>query len=635
MNRLVVKHALGALLLLLSFGAGAVNRTGADCTFPGTAPTSNNPLTLGVSGSGADCTVANGDDITRLLLDAANQYTSDGAAGQGALFIRAPATNMTLVVDTIDWSKTNTAQYGRTLSEPVKDFYFLEDSTATLTLAQPTSPADINTMFYFTNMDNVVLGGPNLNLTFQGIHAGLGTGDDSDDNRALIRVNTNDGSSPTLFDAKANFHDTEGHGIRITGGTNVGGTANRIAQVNIAGEYWNSSLGIANGAKDVYIDPNKTILEDPYLRAFGWDGVAAGTANGRKVGCYDAARKQYRIMQNVGNFIENLTGGIQLRYGNERFNIFQTENVGTSQSDPFVVYYRDVGASGPTARTGYPEGVSVRKAGGAHELMKHDGMPTFGHTSADFRWIKFIQLPSSWGNGNDDGSISSGCAPSNSTDNSGGTGYNQIWQAEATSSSAKHLVTAFIDVTFQDITQWDFNGSSDEIVVGVEGDYENVDGTVDRSYGHVMRAASGTSMPDAVRMHDTNTLTGLGSWNNVNIVNNPIAVGGTVHGRDNTITDTHINGIVDVNSNVSNTTITNVDFSGGGSRNILTVGTGSDVHLTNICVLAGSTMTGAGTVTYNGQNFGLPHTFNALNDCALGSGTTPLVAPSNLRVVQQ
>ena len=113
-------------------------------------------------------------------------------------------------------------------------------------------------------------------------------------------------------------------------------------------------------------------------------------------------------------------------------------------------------------------------------------------------------------------------------------------------------------------------------------------------------------------MYDTNKITGPGTFTNVEVkdlnANNP--------GRFNTITDTNISGVVAIDANTENTTIRNVNFI-GSPRAVITIGSGSTVAASNLCVPSGSTITGTGSLIFNGASRALPFTISPTNDCSL------------------
>jgi hypothetical protein len=116
-----------------------------------------------------------------------------------------------------------------------------------------------------------------------------------------------------------------------------------------------------------------------------------------------------------------------------------------------------------------------------------------------------------------------------------------------------------------------------------------------RSYNNTLRIASGTTYPETFTMHDTVTAIGPGTWAGIAVAdfnaNNP--------GRNNTVTDTQVSGVIAIDADTENTTVSNVNFT-GSARAVITIGANSDATVTDLCVPDGSTITGTGTLTYEG-----------------------------------
>jgi hypothetical protein len=230
-------------------------------------------------------------------------------------------------------------------------------------------------------------------------------------------------------------------------------------------------------------------------------------------------------------------------------------------------------------------------------VMKNDPMPPYGKTEP-FRFVRFEQLPSRYGvNGSYSGKISSGCAPSNPTDNNYHSGVPFLWSAEASRDGARgQYVTSYMDVTIKDFERWNASDTSQFIL----GQGSGADGSnpPDRTFGHVLRLAKGSKMPHQVNILDQNTVTGPGSWSR--IVAQAIQTeatstepGMTLYPTNNRIIDTSVHGVVILGEGTTNTEIRNVDFRGHTARTILNVADGVTVDMQNICALAGSLIEGA------------------------------------------
>jgi hypothetical protein len=605
-----MKILVGLLAALACVGAQARSLSlSTDCSYGGSfAPSESAPFQLDW------CRPQDGDDITQLLVQIASKWP-------GKLYVRAPSQAMSLVSDTIDWSTA--AQTG------LQEFWFLEPTTAaSVRIVKPESSADPRRMWIFRNLNKVVVGGSGLNLTFAGTHPGLGTGEDGGQ-AGLLEFITSNGSSPILADIRANFERTWKSGILFMGGengTSGDATTNRYTKVNVSGKFVGSGVNVISGVREIWYDPVNTIISDPWNRGIGWDGkVAITLPDGSRVGCSDTAKWMYRnFPPATAQYTWKVTGGITMEYGMPLANIFVGKYIGNGPDEPFVIRIKDWGHSGPTEVTGYPAGVMGKMVGLRTGPMKHDPIWPYQFTSASGRFIRFEQLPSTYGNGVYTGKIASGCASGNLTDNNEYTSAGYVWQAEATSDGQNQAyVSAFVDVTFHNFTPWKGMDQTGEYVKGAGADKLFVGSFgQDRTYGHVMRATFGTRMPGIVTMLESNTLTGTGAWNRVNILRIPTSAGGWVYPKDNKITDTNVYGMVNIGDGAVRTKIQNVNFV-GGARTVLQVGAGSDVTLDSICAPSGAMIEGSGSVTIEGARVSLPYTFALTSKCELVSLPSP------------
>ena len=604
------------LLLFWPLALFAVDRTLSDCTIGGT-PTEIAPLDLD------DCAIEDGDDITGILTGLATTYDD--------VYVRAPS-------ETLGVTFTGTVEFGPA-GQGAYEFVFLENEVASnrLTITHVPDTEDAQ-MWKFTNMDRIVIGGPNLGVTLVGTRPGIGrnlpcSGTKESCNEGsrlgLLAINLNDGSSPALADIRANIAHTWGAGVLFLG-NDVGNdgelTTSRWQQVNIAGLYVNASLEINSGVQKVWLDPDRTWFMDPWVRATGWDGGIAKTHNGDPVGCFNEAKALQRNAVGAGiQGVRELTGGATAEYGFPIMNIFYAKYVG-SENAPYIVRLKDWGHSGPESITGYPSGVMV-KHGVAGGPLKHDPMPAepYGITSTA-RYIRFIQLPSDYGMGQYTPAIESGCAVGNSTDNNWGSGYPFLYRAEAShDGQCTKFETAFIRAEFAGITSWKTGGDASTYVQAAQG-VQYCPPYLDRIHNIILRAADDTDMPGYTQILDTSTITGPGSWLNI-VITGFTTTGGTpttVSPVDNTITDTHVRGLVTVGGTATGTTISNVDFTPGGAREIINVGTGASITASNWCVTAGSTIAGGGSVVYEGTTWTTPHTISsAMSECSITADPRP------------
>jgi hypothetical protein len=609
------------ILALFPLYVGAADRTlTGDCTgLPdvGTPPTHTTPYDLD------GCTINSGDDITGIVQGAYSRWST--------VALRAPSETLS-----VTYTDTHTYTGGQ--------FVFLEDEVASnrLTIQHVVVTLDAK-MWILANPTRVQIGGTNLGMTLIGNHPGLGqgkpcTGDleacTFNDQYGLVEASLSGGVTPALLDFRVNASMTWGSALYVSGGNNGANgdsTANRFTQINIAGRYLSSGVNVNTGGHSVWVDPDRTVIMDPWLRATGWDGAHAETrGDGVKVGCYDSTRRESRTHPMINlQYVTNLTGGVTLEYGMPYANTFVPKYMGTSRAAPYLVRYKDWGFSGPNTITGLPGGIMSKSV--FTGIMKNDPSPDFD-LSSTARWLRFQQLPSAYGNGAQSQGISASCAVGNSTDNTTAGSNPYLWMPEASRDGVASKYThSYFHVAFQAITPW-VNPADSSTLSHFRAACESPDSTPaatpdlpDRCHHNTYYVPSGTSMPAGVPMHDNTTVTGPGIW--YVIVIDPIttAPGGTVlNPVDNTITDTRVRGWVDVDSTATGTVIHNVDFSVNSTPRAIVLA-GGNVTITDICVPSGSTITGAGTVTLDGGGaLTLPYTFGStLTDCTIVTDGVP------------
>jgi hypothetical protein len=593
----MVRKTYLVLTLLPALALGEA-RDITDCTIPGGHTYSaSTPFQLDW------CTLVNDDDITQLLIDIADE--------QGAsVYIAAPSSAKTLVSDYIAWATAPTV--------PVTHFEFLEDATATLLIQQDPTPTQTYILWRFDNFDTVKIGGTGLRMTFNGNHPGLGIGA-VNTNDGLLHFNVDANVTPALLDLRANIRNANAGGYWITGSVHsqtLGGTRDRIEQVNIAGTFWNAPGGANGAVQSMWIDP-ATVFSDPFNRYYGWDGAVNTTINGRAVGCHDNARAQLPYGSGAGSpyAVDHLTGGFTAEYGYMSWVARNTGSIGNSAADPFVIKIKDWGASGPEAETGYPSGVMVHKTAEAN-FLKGDPHNALGYT-APFRFVRIEMLEPDYGNGFYGANlVEANCAPGNASDN-GDTGFSNFLRLEANNGGQEtQTINVGWDVQLVgDFTTNFVRGTNQLLYLAFDPFTSSGDTVVDRSYGHVIRIPSGTTINDDMTIVDTNTLTGSGTWTNITVDRIVSRTAGVYAPcADNVIRDTHIAGKVTVNGECSDTTLDKVFFT-GTARNVLEVEVGANVTITGICAAVNSTITGGGDVTMDGTALTLPFTFSSANAC--------------------
>jgi hypothetical protein len=598
-------RALLVLLLCWPLAVLAVDRDLDDCTV-GSTPTALAPLDLDA------CTISDGDDISGILTGLASTY--------GDVYVRAPSRTANVV-----------AAY---TAFTVDDFYFLEDEDGrnTLQISHRTSVnpascvgaacAGYFRLWRFENFDNVVIGGSKLSITFVGNHPGLANCDVQDrpltqlgytqhaicdSQEALVQFWMDDGSTATLADFRGNVRFTQNYAIYTWGELDTYGntTVDKITNFNVAGMFYaTSGIFFHQGVVNAWADPDRTVLSDPYARSFGWDGTIADgqTEGGLPIGCNDKVRDQIRMNAFSGYYTSSITGGITMEFAGYAFVQRYSGTIGTAEQ-PFIVRLKDWHITGPG--TIYPAGVRPKQTG---EPILFKGDPHDAGADTTLRYVRFIKLPDTYGSGAASG-YTTGCGVN--SEQGADAGYN-LMRFE-NSIGISRYTRGF---QFELIGDWRTPAQGGTFSRGdlIRFGYDDY-----RSYNNIVRVASGTTIQDTLTMYDTDTVTGPGTFTNLTIAdlnaNNP--------GQDNTITDTNIAGVVTVSASTEDTTISNVNFT-GTARAVITIGASANATVTDLCVPNGSTITGAGTLTYEGSGQSLPYTIpNSTANCSITADPRP------------
>jgi hypothetical protein len=384
--------------------AHAVARTLADCKVT-SAPTSAAPLDLDA------CTIDGGDEITGILTGLASTY--------GAVHIRAPSKSLSV------WAAFT--------AFTVPTFSFVEDESPLnqlainhIAVASSCTGAACDaywTLWRFTNFVSVTIGGPNLSMTFNGNHPGFancvaqqpylvqvnGVNDAiCDANRGLIESRITNQSSPTLFDLRANVRYAMHYGLYMTGSNPQYyelDSNGHTKTCNVAGSFYaTSGIFFHDGAcRDVWLDPDRTVIADPYLRGNGWQGqIATGTSGGRPVACSDNNNDQVRQSGGAAYYSSSITGGVTIRYGAAGWGQRLTQYVGAGVKSPFIVRLQDWGLTGPIEKAcPFNPGCTVGARGRATtEINFFKGDPhNRPDTGTQVRFVRFMLMTPQYGNG--------------------------------------------------------------------------------------------------------------------------------------------------------------------------------------------------------------------------------------------
>ena len=585
-------------------------RTLSEITVSGT-PSESNPIDLDLFDASTNGPLADGDSITTLLTDIATAYTN--------VYVRAPSRSVYVTCDTLLWTMDN--------------FVFLENASPRYKFKinhDPTNPTstvytgqvNVNReviMWNFLNFDTVKIGGPNLGITLNGLHPGLGNGY-AETAAALINFVVNDDSSPTLIDFRANITNAMDAGIKTQGGSmatscasppcSYASSTNRVQQVNIAGKFWNAGISINSGVRSLWYDPDRTVFSDPYNKWSGWDGDVSSTttSNGRSIGCSLASKSQVRVGAGGPQYVENVTGGVTIEYGTMAWNPRVVGTVGTGINDPFIIRIKDYGTSGPG--TAYTAGVTVRQAT-EHDIFKGDPHADYWGDGNHHRFVRIHKLPSTYGDGLW-ATYTPGCTDEGHPDSVGNPmrleANDFVWD-----NHGWHVTLAG---NWAD--QFHTNGRNPNLLLTA---YQTIAGG--RTWGHTIRLASEAKYQNAtytqpLKMFDTNTFTGQGPWQDIRVTTDT-----NVTTQANTIKNTVVGGLVTIDASCGTTTIDHVEFT-GSATDLISVGAGSTVNLTNITIASGKRITGSGTATLDGSGaLTLPYTFSAQSNASFTHNGRP------------
>jgi hypothetical protein len=391
--------------------------------------------------------------------------------------------------------------------------------------------------------------------------------------------------------------------IVTNGSQTYGGTANKITQFNVAGLFYAvSGIFFQSGVKNAWIDPDRTVISDPYMRISGWDGTVTGeTYLGRPVGCSDYTADQVRNGSASGYGMETFTGGLTIEYGMPSWVMRLVGGVGSAES-PFIIRLKDWGVSGPG--TGYTAGVRPRNTS---QVILFKGDPANNLGSSPSRFVRWIKLPDTYGSGP---YVNAQTTPPCSMA-LGGDGPPSLMRFESNVVGGETR-----DYWFEFAGDWTTNFvRSAELISFGDDSYNNTQA----NHSNVVRLASGAALPsDTITLRDRSTVSGPGTWGNL-AVEDASAV---IQGKDSTITDTNVSGTVAVGANTDRTTISNVNFT-GTTRAIVTIGSSATVTMTDICAPSNSTVTGTGTLTYEGSTRTLPYTLVNEQNCNITQNARP------------
>jgi hypothetical protein len=599
------------VLLLCPIAVFAVDRDLDDCTV-GSTPTALAPLDLD------NCTINDGDDITGILTVLASTY--------GNVYVRAPSRTANVVAAYTVFT--------------VDDFYFLEDEDGRNTFLiqhKSVNPATCSgtdckgywVLWSIQNFDNAVIGGEKLSLTFVGNHPGLancaaqyrphiqvGISDTTaricDTNFGLVEFRMTDGSTGQLFDFRANVRMSQAYGLYSFNSSNAEGSqVNRVLQTNIAGLFYaTSGVFLHAGSWDVWTDPDRFVLSDPYVRGWGWDGTVPLQGNGQpavqaglEVGCTSYVNDQVRTVGLSAYYSNSITGGMLVEWGTGGFAQRFPGRIGTAAS-PYSIRIKDWGITGPG--TGYQAGVRVK---GAAEALFSKGDPADNDpNTGTYRFMRLYSLPSQYGGGRGSASLIN-CAE----DNNFPDGVGNFIRFEANEVGSRQTRWGQWELAGDFYTNWNWPAGSEIFKFGSSADESE-------NFGHTLKLSSQTTLTHKIILRDRSTVTGPGTFADLDITD----ANAIVQGYNSTIIDTNVSGVMTVSDGTVGSVIRNVNFT-GAARAVITVNGTADADIDDVCVPDGSTISGTSTtVNYEGSVRTLPYTIpNGTQNCSITADPRP------------
>lgn len=517
---------------------------------------------------------------------------ASGIGSPGSLYLTAPSSNAsgvdTLLSDRIQWSTT----YG------ITNFRYNESDKATVvkfSVAYGGGVTDAESiMWEFDNYVTVVIGGTSLNVTLLGNRSDVwgqyGEGGSRQDASGGIVDLYQGTTNGTLVDVRANIKNAAFTCINHAGGNN---TAWRTTQMNIAGECDSGTIRINKGVKKLWMDSTNVVISDPYAHGLGWTGVGSTGSSTLYV-------------KNRGVWLQQLDevkGGFTLKYGWSHWYVDRTLAAGTSKTDPIYVRYKDIGYTGPTARTGYTAGVAPTPTPFS-QAGKFDG-----HDKADEGdgyGLKFWRFETIAGDYGDD------------MGNLNGTTWNF-----ATSNGNGVLASTYV---YMEIGNHNASSKQNAIYQRTNSN-PDTDPDLQIDVGDIVccsfiKGIAGMSNTGWIMINDSDTLDS-GTWGSVLVVQGEYKGTETVingGARDILIRDLTVTGEIDVDPNSSNIVVEGVTFS-ASSQAVMTIGSGADVTVPTgagnglTSSGSGATITGTGSLTCNGSGVSLPYDFDTDTVC--------------------
>ncbi len=517
-------------------------------------------------------------DLTPLLQRLKNQF-APGSDGQDKLYIRLPDIGEARIRH-LDWRDLRVLH----LLEPANPIKIsrirtLENiPTPRIQFEISSGPVERDVDDRILNLESVnevVIGGSKLNVTFNGNHTGIGrfAGVKTVDTlvgHGLIELEQR--TNNATIDLDFNTRNTRSVGIRVWG--DDGRSVNQSVFLDVAGSHWNSGVNINGGVGEAHF--TDLYIADPYGVGYGFNDNR--TESGAFVGFPDNFNQEFE-QQSKGLWmllLKRASGRVRLQYGGIRWFMASVQNIGNSQEDPLWISIINHHVSGIPGPGDPPMDFTETRIGDRQQghtgKIDHIGQVTNGGTGTQpphrdtTDWSRFLKIT--------EGDLD--WYP----DDGGHMGGQHFPSASATLEASGEGVQNFVN---------------DHVHLQVGNNQAVVDVAL---LGRPASQLSGTNYPDLSRNHTIVGIEGMpnesiflsdlnqtlmgGDWANllIGVSGFDAAPHGRIPTSDITVKDLNVRREIIVGDNVEELKVTNVNFE-GEVFNVARIGEGSKLELFN------------------------------------------------------
>ena len=362
-----------------------------------------------------------------------------------------------------------------------------------------------------------------------------------------------------------------------------------------------------NGARKVYISGTHRYggclstggqysglvhFEDAYVsdelgRGPGWKGTTDGAVD-RSLGHWRGTVSTQVANGSLKAEILQVTGKLTVQYGSAEAGFFFVDKFGTSQNEPLIINVMDHGWTGPN-ELNKPAGVALDRSVANDHPIKSDGL---GEEQPGWRYLYVIES-NQWGKNPE--------------------WHDRIWFAE----NAQCDDVPNCAGTYTTQTTWTYaNAAGDHY-------YENGDHVDDRIEGNVIQGdgvhPAFTAGWAVLVARDTAR---YGRFHNISV--DTVQDEGPpffASGSGNKILNVTLTGKLELMPSSVSNDATNLTFL-GSAREVITLGSGSGLKVTNVCAPSGSTIGGSGKAEVSGVVVQLPYRIKT-TDCAVANPDIP------------